>query len=91
VEESKRRDVENAELRARIEELEKNKTDSSAENVRRDDEIAELKAELVNDESKQPTQDISSEVIANVHSTITDQCNKGIPKGSGHFSAVLYE
>jgi predicted RNase H-like nuclease (RuvC/YqgF family) len=47
VEESKRRDVENAELKARIEEFEKNKTDSSTENVRRDDEIVELKAELV--------------------------------------------
>ncbi|PKK69251.1 hypothetical protein RhiirC2_866850 [Rhizophagus irregularis] len=46
VEESKRRDVENAELKARIEELEKNKADSSAENVRHDDKIAELKAEL---------------------------------------------
>ncbi|CAG8517923.1 3504_t:CDS:1 [Paraglomus brasilianum] len=60
LEESKRRDVENAELKARIEELEKNKTDSSAEN--------ELKAEVVklrgsNEESKQPTQDISPKVV----------------------------
>ncbi|CAB4433245.1 unnamed protein product [Rhizophagus irregularis] len=47
MEESKKRDAENAELKTRIEELEKNKADSSAENVRRDDAIAELKAEVV--------------------------------------------
>jgi F0F1-type ATP synthase assembly protein I len=47
VEESKRRNVENAELKARIEELEENKADSSAENVRRDVEFAELKTEVV--------------------------------------------
>ncbi|PKK69573.1 hypothetical protein RhiirC2_712571, partial [Rhizophagus irregularis] len=46
VEESKRRNVENAELKARIEELEKHKADSSAENVRRDVEFAELKTEV---------------------------------------------
>ncbi|PKB98630.1 hypothetical protein RhiirA5_366880 [Rhizophagus irregularis] len=44
---NERRDAENAKLRARIEELEKNKEDSSAENVRRDVEIAEIKAEVV--------------------------------------------
>ncbi|PKB92894.1 hypothetical protein RhiirA5_443016, partial [Rhizophagus irregularis] len=48
VEESKRRNVENVELKARIEELEKNKADSSAENVRRDVEFAELKTENQN-------------------------------------------
>ncbi|RIA91523.1 hypothetical protein C1645_821933 [Glomus cerebriforme] len=53
VEESKRCDVENAELKARIEELEKNKADSSAENVRSDVEFAELKAEFNN--AKQST------------------------------------
>jgi len=42
---NERRDAENAKLKARIEELEKNKEDSSAENVRRDVEIAEIKAE----------------------------------------------
>jgi hypothetical protein len=47
VEESKRRGAENAELKIRIEELEKCKVDSSAENVRRDVEFAELKAEVV--------------------------------------------
>ena len=47
MEESKRRDVENAKLKVRIEELEKNKADSSAENVRRDVEFAELKAKVV--------------------------------------------
>ena len=57
---NERRDAENAKLRARIEELEKNKEDSSAENVRRDVEIAEIKAEVVklrdnNEESKQLT------------------------------------
>ncbi|PKK59399.1 hypothetical protein RhiirC2_762745, partial [Rhizophagus irregularis] len=44
---NERRDAENAKLKARIEELEKNKEDSSAENVRRDVEIAEIKAEVV--------------------------------------------
>jgi hypothetical protein len=88
VEESKRRDVENAELKARIEKLEKNKTDSSAENVRRDDEIAELKAELVklrdgDEKSKQPTKDISE--VDNVPISITDQCNKGSQRDQATF------
>ncbi|CAG8728231.1 1878_t:CDS:1, partial [Ambispora leptoticha] len=91
VEESKRRDAENAELKTRIEELEKCKVDSSAENVRRDVEFAELKAEVVklaegaqardgNEESKQPIQDISPEVIVNVPSTNIDQCSKGFQR-----------
>ena len=71
--------------------MEKCKVDSSAENVRRDVEFAELKAEVVklaegtqardgNEESKQPTQDISPEVIVNVPSTIIYQCNKGFQR-----------
>ena len=65
---NERRDAENAKLKARIEELEKNKEDSSAENVRRDVEIAEIKAEVVklrdnNEESKQLTSR-QSEVIS---------------------------
>src|SRR6266487_1943601 len=63
---NERRDAENAKLKVRIEELEKNKEDSSAENIRRDVEIAEIKAEVVklakgtqardnNEESKQLT------------------------------------
>ena len=47
IKESKKCDAENAELKTRIKELEKNKADSLAENVRRDDAIAELKAEVV--------------------------------------------
>ncbi|PKY57379.1 hypothetical protein RhiirA4_549631 [Rhizophagus irregularis] len=82
VEESKRRDVENAELKARIEELEISKADSSAENVRRDDAIAELKTEVVklkdnNEESKRQTQDNSPEVFVNIPSSNTGQCDKG--------------
>ncbi|KAF0555156.1 hypothetical protein F8M41_017922 [Gigaspora margarita] len=88
VEESKRCDAENAELKTRIEGLEECKVDSSVENVRRDVEFAELRAEVVklaegaqtrdgNEERKQPTQDISPEVIVNVPSTIINQCNKG--------------
>src|SRR6266496_974353 len=78
VEKSKRRDVENTELKARIEELEKNKADSSAENVRRDVEIAEIKAEVVklrdnNEENKESTQDISLEEVVNVPSSVVDQ------------------
>ncbi|PKY29349.1 hypothetical protein RhiirB3_474369 [Rhizophagus irregularis] len=58
VEENKRRDAENAELKIRIEELEKNKADSSAKNVRRDVEITGIKAEIVklrdnNEENKE--------------------------------------
>jgi hypothetical protein len=80
VEGNKRRDVENAELKARIEELEKSKADSSAENVRRDVEFAELKAEVVklidnNEEIKQQTQDISSEEVVNIPSSVVDQHN----------------
>jgi chromosome segregation ATPase len=80
VEESKRRDVGNAELKARIEELEKSKADSSAENVRRDVEFAELKAEVVklidnNEEIKQQTQDISSGEVVNIPSSVVDQHN----------------
>ncbi|CAG8600771.1 3813_t:CDS:2, partial [Rhizophagus irregularis] len=44
-----------AKLKARIEELEKNKADSSAENVRHDEEVAELKAELRNDQYNKTT------------------------------------
>ncbi|CAG8530071.1 1289_t:CDS:1, partial [Scutellospora calospora] len=80
VEESKWRDAVNAELKARIEELEKNKTDSSAENVRRDVEIAEIKAEVKklkdnNEENKKLTQEISPEGVVNVHNSISDQCD----------------
>ncbi len=51
------------------------------ENVRRDAEIAELKAEVVklrdnNKENKQQAQDVSLEEVANVHSSTTDQCDK---------------
>src|SRR5688572_11122233 len=46
-EERAKHEAENAELRSRIEELEKDRTNTIADNVRRDDEIAELKAEVV--------------------------------------------
>ena len=60
VEENKRCDAKNAKLKNRIKELEKNKVDSSAENVRRDVEITEIKAGIVklrdnNKENKEPT------------------------------------
>ncbi|CAJ0845102.1 2658_t:CDS:2 [Entrophospora sp. SA101] len=63
---NERRDAENAKLKARIKELEKNKEDSSAKNVRHDVEIAEIKAEVVklrdnNKESKQLTSHQSEE------------------------------
>lgn len=49
-----------AEIKSRIEELEKGMTNTVAENVRRDDAISELKAEVVklrddNEENKQQT------------------------------------
>jgi hypothetical protein len=47
VEEKVKHEAENAELRNRIEELEKGRMNTVADNVRRDDEIAELKAEVV--------------------------------------------
>jgi hypothetical protein len=57
-----------------------NKADSSAENVRRDDAIAELKAEVVkprddNEESKQLIQDISPEEVVDIPSSVVDQLN----------------
>jgi len=71
VEESKRRDIENA----RIEELEKNKANSSFVNVSRDVEIAEIKVEVRdnNEENKELIQDISLEDVVNVPSSIVDQ------------------
>lgn len=49
-----------AEIKSRIEELEKGRTNTVAENVRRDNAISELKAEVVklrddNEENKQQT------------------------------------
>ncbi|CAB4401908.1 unnamed protein product [Rhizophagus irregularis] len=85
---NERRDAENAKLKARIEELEKNKEDSSAENVRRDVEIAEIKAEVVrlaegaqardnNEESKQLTsrqsEVISKEMISGYDQNTIDE------------------
>lgn len=56
-EERTKHEAENAELRSRIEQLERGRTDIVAENARRDDAIVELKAEVVklrddNEESK---------------------------------------
>ncbi|CAB4392818.1 unnamed protein product [Rhizophagus irregularis] len=85
---NERRDAENAKLKARIEELEKNKEDSSAENVRRDVEIAEIKAEVVklaegaqardnSEESKQLTsrqsEVISKEMISGYDQNTIDE------------------
>ncbi|GES77023.1 hypothetical protein GLOIN_2v1649975 [Rhizophagus clarus] len=79
---NERRDAENAKLKARIEELKKNKQDSSAENVRRDVEIAEIKAEVVklrdnNEESKQLTSrqsDVTSkEMISGYNENTIDE------------------
>ncbi|CAG8509827.1 1863_t:CDS:2 [Ambispora gerdemannii] len=67
-----------AELKSRIEKLEKGRTDTVAENARRDNAIAELKAEVVklrdnNEEGKQKTQDISSGEIVNKPSSVVAQ------------------
>ena len=85
---NERCNAENAKLKARIEELEKNKEDSSAENVRRDVEIAEIKAEVVklaegvqardnNEESKQLTsrqsEVISKEMISGYDQNTIDE------------------
>src|SRR6266542_1008118 len=85
---NERRDAENAKLKTRIEELEKNKEDSSAENVRRDVKIAEIKAEVVklaedaqakdnNEESKQLTfhqsEVISKEMISGYDQNTIDE------------------
>src|SRR6266498_5447458 len=79
---NERCDVENAKFKARIEELEKNKEDSSAENVRRDVEIAEIKAKVVklrdnNEESKQLTfrqsEIISKEMILGYDQNTIDE------------------
>ena len=79
---NERRDAEIAKLKAKIEELKKNKEDSSAENVRRDVEIAEIKAEVVklrdnNEESKQLTsrqsEVISKEMISGYDQNAIDE------------------
>src|SRR6266496_4511625 len=79
---NERRDAENAKLKARIKKLEKNKEDSSAENVRRDVEIAEIKAEVMklrdnNEESKQLTfhqsEVISKEIISGYDQNTIDE------------------
>ncbi|CAB4399463.1 unnamed protein product [Rhizophagus irregularis] len=73
VEENKRRDTENAKLKIRIEKLEKNKADSSVENVRHNVDITEIKAEIVklrdnNKENKELTflqsDNISKEMVS---------------------------
>ncbi|PKC63956.1 hypothetical protein RhiirA1_537415 [Rhizophagus irregularis] len=97
---NERRDAENAKLKARIEELEKNKEDSSTENVRRDVEIAEIKAEVVklaegaqardnNEESKQLTsrqsEVISKEMISGYDQNTIDE----IEPQSSAFSNII--
>ncbi|CAG8632641.1 1680_t:CDS:2, partial [Ambispora gerdemannii] len=77
-EERTKHEAENAELRSRIEELEKDRSDVVAENGRRDDAIAELKAEVVklrndNEKIKQQTQDISLGEVVNIPSSVVDQ------------------
>ncbi|CAG8749520.1 13791_t:CDS:2, partial [Dentiscutata erythropus] len=65
--------------------------DSSAKNIRRDVEIAEIKAEIVklkdnNEENKELTQDISPERVDNVHNSISDQCDNATscPRQNSH-------
>ncbi|RIA93364.1 hypothetical protein C1645_735571 [Glomus cerebriforme] len=79
---NERRDAENTKLKARIKELEKNKKDFLAENVRHDVEIAEIKAEIVklkdnNEENKQLTSHqseiISKEMISEYDQNTIDE------------------
>jgi hypothetical protein len=71
------------EFRSRIEELEKSRSDIAGENARRDDTIAELKAEVLklrddNEENKQ-TQDISPREVNNVPSLFVDNPSNASP------------
>jgi hypothetical protein len=64
--------------------LEKNRTDTATENVRRDVEIAELKAGVMklrdnNEENKQQTQDTSLEEVVNAPSSVLNQSYNASP------------
>ena len=94
VEERVKHEAENAELRSRIEELENGRTDTVAENARRDDAIAELKAEVVklrddNEEGKWQTPE-----VINVPSSTVDQLDNSsevLSKSTVQFSCVSEE
>src|SRR6266498_3407316 len=95
VEESKRCDVENTELKIRIEKLEKNKADSSAENVRHDVEIAEIKAEVVklrdnNEENNQLTF-LQSEIISKEIVSGNEQNNNTIDSNTNTMNSNTSE
>src|SRR5437764_506099 len=72
VEESKRRDVENAELKARIEELEKNKTVTT----KLESENAEFRDRTMKVEQKQVLNDNSSNIRSSNFNSVADQLSK---------------
>src|SRR3954454_21025148 len=72
VEESKRRDVENAELKARIEELEKNKTVTT----KLESENAEFRDRITKVEQRQVLNDNSSNISSSNFNSVADQVSK---------------
>src|ERR1700722_19039289 len=72
VEESKRRDVENAELRARIEELEKNKTVTT----KLESENAEFRDRITKVEQRQMLNDTSSNNSSSDFNSVADKISK---------------
>src|SRR3954451_24125041 len=72
VEESKRRDVENAELKARIEELEKNKTVTT----KLESENAEFRDRITKVEQRQVLNNNSSNISSSNFNSVADQVSK---------------
>ena len=72
MEESKRHDVENAELKARIEELEKNKTVTT----KLESENAEFRDRIMKVEQRQVLNDNSSNISSSNFNSVADQVSK---------------
>ncbi|CAG8501489.1 4703_t:CDS:2 [Cetraspora pellucida] len=83
VEESKQHDDENVKLKVRIEELEKNKEDSSVKNIRHNVEIAEIKAEIVKlkDNNEENKDDQKSSEDREIDAFLNKACKQSVSDG----------